>query len=152
MIEVARLEAAYQAALATLLAERTPEGHWVGELSTSALSTATAVSALALVRQHDPSAQRHDDLIADGAAWLTAHQNADGGWGDTVKSFSNISTTRLCRSAIHIAGRAESLPDILQKAEVWLAKRYGTTPAQWAEAVRQRYGKDHTFSVPILMN
>ena len=39
-----RLEAAYRLALKTLLAERTPEGHWVGELSTSALSTATAIA------------------------------------------------------------------------------------------------------------
>ena len=50
-----RLEAAYQTALAALLAERTPEGHWVGELSTSALSTATAVSALSLVQKHTGS-------------------------------------------------------------------------------------------------
>ncbi len=49
MISTTRLEAAYQTALAALLAERTPEGHWVGELSTSALSTATAVMALHLV-------------------------------------------------------------------------------------------------------
>ena len=29
--------------------------------------------------------------------------------------------------------------------------RYGTTPEELAEAVRRRYGKDRTFSVPILM-
>ena len=39
-----RLEAAYQTALAALVKERHPDGYWVGELSTSALSTATAVS------------------------------------------------------------------------------------------------------------
>src|SRR4051794_4477535 len=97
-----RLERAYQTALAALIAERTAEGHWVGELSTSALSTATAVSALALVRNNDPSAPCHEDLITGGAAWLAAHQNADDGWGDTVKSFSNISTTMLCRAAFLI--------------------------------------------------
>ena len=37
-----------------LLGERTPHGYWTGQLSTSALSTATAVSALALVRSHSP--------------------------------------------------------------------------------------------------
>src|SRR6478672_11096663 len=104
MLNRERLEAAYQTALTALLAERTPEGHWVGQLSTSALSAATAISALALVRKHDPSAPRHDGLIAGGAAWLAAHQNADGGWGDTVKNFSNISTTMLCRAAFHITG------------------------------------------------
>src|SRR6516165_10358495 len=139
-----RLERAYHTARAALLAERTPEGHWVGELSTSALSTATAISALALVR-------RHDDLIAGGAAWLAAHQNADGGWGDTVRSFSNISTTMLCRAAFHITGTAAQHADSLRRADAYMAERYGTTPEQHAEAVRRRYGKDRTFSVPILM-
>src|SRR5271165_3309910 len=134
MLEAARLELAYQIAIAALLAERTPEGHWVGELSTSALSTATAVSALALVAKHDSSAPRHDDLIVGGAAWLAAHQNADGGWGDTVKSFSNISTTMLCRAAFHITGTAGRYADCLAKADAWLAGRHGKTPAELAEA------------------
>ena len=56
-----RLEAAYQTALAALLKERTPEGHWVGELSTSALSTATAVMALSLVERH--GGVSHRDLV-----------------------------------------------------------------------------------------
>jgi squalene-hopene/tetraprenyl-beta-curcumene cyclase len=151
MLNSERLERAYQTALAALLAERTPEGHWVGQLSTSALSTATAVSALALVGQHDPSAPRQDDLIAGGAAWLAAHQNADGGWGDTVKSFSNISTTMLCRAAFHITGSATRYADNLRQADAYMAQRHGTTPEEHAEAVRRRYGKDRTFSVPILM-
>jgi hypothetical protein len=36
-----RLEPAYQTALAALLDERTVDGHWIGELSTKSLSTAT---------------------------------------------------------------------------------------------------------------
>jgi squalene-hopene/tetraprenyl-beta-curcumene cyclase len=151
MLDTSRLERAYQTALAALLAERTPEGHWVGQLSTSPLSTATAVSALALVRRHDPSVAPHDDLIAGGAAWLAAHQNSDGGWGDTVKSFSNISTTMLCRAAFHITGTATQHADCLRRADAYMAERYGSTAEQHAEAVRRRYGKDRTFSVPILM-
>src|SRR5262249_7659576 len=92
------LERAYQTALAALLAERHPDGYWVGELSTSALSTATAISALALVQKHTGTSE-HQRLIQGGLAWLAAHQNTDGGWGDTIKSFSNISTTMLCRAA-----------------------------------------------------
>src|SRR6476620_9587666 len=100
-----RLEAAYQTALTTLLAERTPDGHWVGELSSSALSTATAVSALALVRDRlGTQYSVLSTLIAGGLRWLADHQNTDGGWGDTVKSLSNISTTMLCRAAFHITG------------------------------------------------
>jgi len=48
---MARLRSAYEQVRDELLAERTPDGHWVGELSSSALSTATAVSALAVVRR-----------------------------------------------------------------------------------------------------
>jgi squalene-hopene/tetraprenyl-beta-curcumene cyclase len=147
----ARVESAYQTALAALLAERHPDGHWVGELSTSALSTATAVSALALVQKHNPTAASHGDLIASGVRWLATHQNPDGGWGDTDRSLSNISTTMLCRAAFHLAGTAAQNGDCLRRAEAWLSERSGVTPEQHAEAVRARYGKDRTFSVPILM-
>jgi squalene-hopene/tetraprenyl-beta-curcumene cyclase len=146
-----RLESAYQTALAALLAERTPDGHWVGELSTSALSTATAVSALALVRKATTIHDSFDPLIVGGLNWLAAHQNDDGGWGDTVVSFSNISTTMLCRAAFHLTGTATDHEETLRRSEAWLHGRYGKTPEELAESVRARYGKDRTFSVPILM-
>ena len=80
----ARLENAYQIALAALLAERRPEGHWTGELSTSALSTATAVSATGDGAKKDGDSRRSCDAsLPTGLAWLAKHQNADGGWGDT---------------------------------------------------------------------
>ncbi len=145
-----RLESAYHKALSALLAERTPEGYWVGELSTSALSTATAVSALALVSKLSTQHSALSTLIANGLAWLAQNQNADDGWGDTVKSISNISTTMLCRAAFHIAGAAEQYRDCLQRVEAHLQERYGKAPEQLAEAVRARYGKDRTFAVPIL--
>jgi squalene-hopene/tetraprenyl-beta-curcumene cyclase len=151
LIDFHALDKAYQTALAALLAERTPGGWWVGELSTSALSTAVAVSALARVQQSTSTYGDFTSLIDGGLAWLAAHQNADGGWGDTVKSFSNISTTVLCRAAFHLTGAAARYADCLGKSERWLAERYGPTPAELAEAVRRRYGKDRTFSVPILM-
>ena len=134
-----RLESAYQTALAALLAERNSEGYWTGELSTSALSTATAVSALSLISklstQHSalstdcsPLPTPHSPLptlVLNGLAWLAHNQNPDGGWGDTVKSISNISTTMLCRAAFYIAGtveqcRTELIPfysDCLQRVE-----------------------------------
>ena len=143
-----RLEAAFQTSLTALLAERTPDGHWVGELSTSALSTATAAMALHLVGERGGS--RHDALVASGLRWLAEHQNADGGWGDTVKSLSNISTTMLCRAAFYITGTATEHGAAVRRVEAWLGERYGKTPAELAEAVRARYGKDRTFAVPIL--
>ncbi|MFO0863206.1 MAG: prenyltransferase/squalene oxidase repeat-containing protein [Gemmataceae bacterium] len=147
------LEAAYQRVRSALLAERTAVGHWVGELSSSALSTATAIMALAQV-QRALGDERFAPLIAGGLRWLIAHQNADGGWGDTVLSFSNISTTMLCRAALHLTGavvRGElATLESLRRAEAWLGERYGNTPSELSEAVRQRYGVDRTFAVPIL--
>ncbi len=94
------LRAALGVATAALLAE-TDGGRDIGrgELSSSALSTATAVVALA----HGGSRGGMADLIRGGLRWLAEHQNADGGWGDTVQSKSNISTTALCWAAFGAA-------------------------------------------------
>jgi squalene-hopene/tetraprenyl-beta-curcumene cyclase len=146
MIDPDRLRAAYITARDALLAERTLEGHWVGELSTSALSTAVAVIALHFV---DSAKQR--SLIAGGICWLADHQNSDGGWGDTTKSFSNISTAMLCRAALAVSGAEKEYPAVIDRIESYLAEHCGRTPAERAEAIRRRYGKDRTFSVPILM-
>src|SRR5207344_337630 len=63
--------------------------------------------------------------------------------------FSNISTTMLCRAALALV--AADLPDTLRRVEAYLTAHAGTTAAERAEAIRRRYGKDRTFSVPILM-
>ena len=147
MIAFDRLESAYQTALAMLLKERTPDGHWVGELSTSALSTATAVMALYLVQKH--GGPPNQALIDGGLAWLATNQNDDGGWGDTTVSSTNISTTMLCRSAIYLTQSAPRLAPVVSRAEAWLTAKYGP-PANLPEAIRQRYGKDRTFATPIL--
>jgi squalene-hopene/tetraprenyl-beta-curcumene cyclase len=149
IIDPTRLEAAYQTALSALLAERHPDGYWVGELSSSALATATAVSALALSGQQ--SAIR--TLIDSGLRWLVSQQNDDGGWGDTDRSLSNISTTMLCRAAFALASRERQRPEeeAIARSEAYLDAKCGKNPAERAEAIRQRYGKDRTFSVPILM-
>src|SRR5207237_4858791 len=51
-----------------------------------------------------------------------------------------------------LAGKSAEFATTLHRANGWLKGHYGSTAAEWAEAVRQRYGKDRTFSVPILMN
>lgn len=139
----------------TLLAERTAEGHWEGELSTSALSTATALFALALYgratqgRESVVPAETLDRLVRGGVRWLIEHQNTDGGWGDTVLSLSNISTTALGWAALSVAG-PEAQPAV-QAAEGWLSRAAGSLePDQLAKTIIARYGKDRTFSVPIL--
>jgi len=146
-----RVEAAFKTATDTLLALRNREGYWTGELSSSALSTATAVCALAICRKNNPAAIS-DAVIQRGLAWLAANANADGGWGDTTLSLSNISTTTLCWAAFGAVPAAdEQYRSTLQPAEAWICQRAGgIEPAVLAPAVIRRYGKDRTFSIPIL--
>jgi squalene-hopene/tetraprenyl-beta-curcumene cyclase len=132
-----------------LLAARDADGVWVGELASSALSTATAVVALATASR-TPSDR---DLIARGLQWLVQHQNADGGWGDTVLNKSNISTTALCWAALAYAPPAlHGASEATEQAEAWLRRAAGhTDPERLRNALAARYGKDRTFSAPILM-
>ena len=97
MIDPETLRHAIANTRAHLLSQRNAAGHWEGELSTSALSTATAVVALSKV-----DAREHAAAIQGGVQWLVNNQNADGGWGDTTISKSNLSTTLLCWSAIQL--------------------------------------------------
>ncbi len=153
-----RLGRGYELAAQALLSEAIPAGAaagtWVGELSSSPLSTATAVTALMLVvRQQPERAAELEPLIRRGLGWLVAHQNSDGGWGDTVLSHSNISTTALAFASFHLAAafsvsshtaRDASMTDAAAHAKSYFDQHGGF------EAIRKRYGKDHTFSVPIL--
>src|SRR5439155_19990624 len=113
-----------------LLDARTPDRHWEGELSSSALSTATAIFALSLFHRSSPSTpgDRQSEvlqrLIARGTAWLVVHQNADGGWGDTTLSFSNISTTALCWAALTVTG--DEVRPAVAAAESWLTRAAGS--------------------------
>lgn len=146
-----RIAAALKKATETLLAELNSQGYWAGELSSSALSTATAVVALSRVGAAE---QR---LIAQGLRWLAEHANADGGWGDTVRSKSNISTTALCWAAFGAAAADVEYTGVVQRAEVWLVQycQPGAagplTVSRLVRAIEERYGKDKTFSVPILV-
>jgi len=143
-----------------LLAARTEDGHWVGRLASSALSTATVVSALSVLRtkiRHENQVSSYDtatlerinSLIKNGTAWLVARQQPDGGWGDTEQSPSNPSTTLLVQCAISLSAstrEVEPARDVLSRAELYLQRQGGIC------AIEKRYGNDRTFSVPILMN
>ena len=153
MLASSRLTSAYYKARRDLLWQRGSNGQWTGELSSSALSTSTAVSALAVAMKEKTDSRRQDDqeladneLIDRGLAWLTQQQNSDGGWGDTDLSYSNISTTMLAQAAIHLGGRADFYDTCLQRAADFVRAAGGI------DAVRRRYGKDKTFAVPILTN
>lgn len=137
-----RLEAALEKVTNLLLAEMNPAGHWTGELSSSALSTAVAVIALERMGEKD--------FTMPGLRWLAEHANADGGWGDTIRSQSNLSTTALVWAAFGATNQDAQFASVVEKAEAWLWKAAGSRE-RLREAIIARYGKDRTFSVPILM-
>jgi len=129
----------------TLLSQRAPHGVWMGHLSSSALSTATAVFALSLIAR-----QAHDDLIGRGLHWLAEKQNPDGGWGDTIDSPSNLSTSLLVYSALSI-DHTNAYAATVSQAETYLREQAGALrPEVLIRAVERAYGNDKTFSVPIL--
>ena len=137
-----------------LLDARAATDHWEGHLASSAVSTGTAVLALHLANRgrRQPHAATLDQLIAAGTRWLTDHQNSDGGWGDTTRSRSNVSTTAIVWAALSTAssGIGAATP-VVERAAEWLRRAGGdVTPEALRTAILHRYGKDQTFSVPIL--
>jgi squalene-hopene/tetraprenyl-beta-curcumene cyclase len=143
-------------AVKKLISELNPEGYWRGELSSSALSTATATFAIYLKDK-----KRSKETILKALEWLANNANSDGGWGDSPDSSSNLSTTILAWSALSISeDMGENYTDVNKNAEKWIIQYIrnknknpedSLTPANIANAVLNFYGDDKTFSAPILM-
>ena len=140
-----------------LLAERIDGHHWTGTLSPSALSTATAISAMSSVLIHTVGSQSSGSIshqqishcVASGIQYLQHQQNEDGGFGDTDRSHSNIATSYLVLAASALAGQAgcSTLTSETTSALNEYIRRLGKL-----DALKERYGKDKTFVVPILTN
>jgi squalene-hopene/tetraprenyl-beta-curcumene cyclase len=128
-----------------LLAQFDPVRPWSGRLSSSAVATAVAAFALSRV---DPA--RHSAAVRGAVAWLARTANADGGWGDSPDSPSNLTATALswCALGLDPGARHDAC---LRRCEDWLVARIGgLTPDHVARGVLARYGADRTFSAPIL--
>ncbi|MBL6842966.1 MAG: squalene--hopene cyclase [Verrucomicrobiae bacterium] len=139
--------------MADLLASRNASHHWEGYLSSSALSTATAVTALTLIDDDQKNKSTNTKAFQEkGIQWLTDHVNDDGGWGDTTLSLSNISTTALVWAAFGaVEGATETHHELMSKTESWLREKAGSLSVEsLSKAIIHRYGKDKTFSIPIL--
>jgi squalene-hopene/tetraprenyl-beta-curcumene cyclase len=131
----------------TLSAEIAEKGHAEGELSPAALATATAAIALSLNGKHRSKAEK-------ATRWLEENQNDDGGWGDTPDSPSNLPTTLLADAAMELAAARGHGGKTSKAAAEWIGKTVGVpspSPAETANAILENYGKDKTFSVPILL-
>lgn len=144
------LSAAIARATKALAAARHPDGYWEGRLASSPLATAVCLCALA-----DDADAKIDR--AASAAYLRSTQNADGGWGDTEISKSNLAATLLvlcaqakCENATkQNRGPHESsilTPEALQRAQAYIDQLGGLQ-----DGLCRVYGKDLTFQVPIRM-
>jgi squalene-hopene/tetraprenyl-beta-curcumene cyclase len=150
---------------AHLAAEIGSGGFWEGELSSSALSTAVAVTALVQVDREKYHAQ-----IEKGLDWLLRNVNPDGAWGDSPGSESNLSTTLLSWATLNANNKTKVLrgPGAPQRGEPIMGLAAGKqipsllpyigTPSMGAwppeaisSAVLSYYGNDRTFSAPILL-
>lgn len=164
-VDPQRLAAAHSSVRSQLLAERSPNGSWEGELSSSPLAAATAISALVLAEQsssshglpafnpdekpsHFDEIYRNDlsELLVQSLKWLAGQQNKDGGWGDTDQCTSNVATTLLVLAAFRLTGVPAKYQGLLERAEAYVAKLGGLT------ALKDRYENEKSFVASILTN
>ena len=128
-------------ALERLMKSRSADGMWRGALSSSAISTSVSVFAL-----QRTDADRYASQIRAGVRWLQATMKADGSWGDSVESPSNMTATLLTYASLFAVGQA---PD---ETRQYLRRQFGDDSEEAVtRGVLRYYGRDYTFSVPILV-
>ncbi|MDR3193741.1 MAG: squalene--hopene cyclase [Tannerella sp.] len=124
-----------------LKARRSPEGIWRGALSSSAISTSVSVFALRLIDR-----ERYGKQIEAGEQWLLRTMRADGVWGDSIESPPNMTATLLSYASLYASGAPPP------KTRAFLAATFGgMTDERIIAGVLACYGKDLTFSAPVLV-
>ena len=147
-----------------LISQLNNKGYWEGELSSSALSTATAIFALYTYNPTDNILE-----IKRGLKWLDDNINDDGGYGDTPDSYSNLTTTIIVWSLFGLIDNDfYDCKNINKQTEKYLAKHIysmnypaprggefnplvGLKPDDIISTILNHYGNDRTFAVPILV-
>ncbi|KAA6313582.1 Sporulenol synthase, partial [termite gut metagenome] len=124
-----------------LIAKQSPDGMWRGELSPSAVSTSVSVFALWMIDK-----ERYAPQIMAGADWLCTTMTPEGSWGDSVESKSNLTATLLSYAALSALNRTPEATKSYMKA-----KFGGIQDKQIVTGILEYYGKDLTFSAPILV-
>ena len=129
-----------------LLKKRNVEGYWEGRLSSSALGVAVAITSL-----HFYDADGNTSEISAGLNWLDKNINADGGFGDSPGSVSNVSTSLLCFAAAKACSTENESSLLLLKIGNYLRmQNIDVNSEQLIPAILDFYKTDRTFSVPIL--
>ena len=126
---------------AKLIQERPAGGMWQGELSSSAVSTSVSVFALYLMDKDSYALN-----IKQGVEWLKQNMHSDGSWGDSMESPSNLTATLLTYACLCAVDVAPS-----QTNEYLTTQFGGITDRHIIKGVLAFYGKDLTFSAPILV-
>ncbi|MDR0756766.1 MAG: squalene--hopene cyclase [Tannerella sp.] len=124
-----------------LLARQSPGGLWRGSLSASAIATSTSVFALSVIDK-----ARYAAYVEAGVKWLRATMLPGGGWGDTPESKANMTATLLSYASLFYLGAAP------EETKTYLSKQFGDIGDEHiVNGVLKYYGKDLTFSLPILV-
>ena len=120
---------------------RQEDGIWRGVLSSSAISTSVSLFAL-----YEIDKEKYRSVIEAAAKWLEDTMSEGGSWGDSVDSPSNPTATLLSFAALHAVGHDSP------RTRQLLTERFGGySDDKIIEGVLKYYGKDLTFSVPILV-
>lgn len=128
-------------AMQRLMCSRSADDMWRGSLSSSAISTAVSVFALQRI-----DAVKYQAQIDAGVQWLRATMKADGTWGDSVESPSNMTATLLTYVSLYAVGQAPP-----ESRQYLVRQLGGDSEVSLIQGVMRYYGRDLTFSVPILM-
>ncbi len=141
MIMEEKIQVMLHDATERLLSKRREDGMWEGYLSSSAISTAVSIYALSVIDR-----QTYTKEIDHGTAWLIKTMKPVGAWGDSVESPVNMTATLLSYTALtHLKQVPEATTRYIRETLGWQDER------QLIDGVLAYYGKDLTFSVPILM-
>lgn len=136
-----QIEEMIQVTTKALLSKREVGQIWRGNLSSSAISTSVSVFAL-----HEIDAVKYALLINKGVSWLQQSMKADGTWGDSIESPSNMTATLLTYASLYAVGVKS------EQTLAYLRERFGgDSDADVIKGVLDYYGSDMTFSVPILV-
>ena len=128
-------------AMERLMRSRSADGMWRGSLSSSAISTSVSVFALQRI-----NAEKYAAQIQAGVRWLHETMKEEGAWGDSVESPPNMTATLLTYVSLYAVGEAPA------EARTYLNRQFGGNSEEaLTQGVLRYYGRDLTFSVPILM-
>jgi squalene-hopene/tetraprenyl-beta-curcumene cyclase len=142
-VDVERIVLAHKAVRAELLADCIKRTHWAGQLASSPLATAAAISALVASHRANADDTLRENVVGEGqlveqlvqgdlsellcesVQWLARHQNPDGGWGDCVGGQSTLAATMLVQAAFRMTGVPAKYADLIETADQYIAAQGG---------------------------